>query len=302
MGGHWTVLELRTSALNLPPVLIKHEVASSAYIIHLSDLTHVWTEHMSAKDIRKRALNADTSIDPTEDLEQMRLFLRYINDALEQKPGTTVDLTYDEGAGSLLLKTYTPLPGSLEPLRWIIELRIESPFALTKEVVVPLLRLQAMQNAESASLVQQLKEKDHVIDKLVDSMQADGVSLSKVFPGAAPLKSTIKSNSRQALSKNAKGLSEFNEQQWRKHLKHNIAAPSHLDQLVSNVFQPGSFYDLETISLQEYSEWWLKMSNDNPYQNESYTEPQSQMEESLGLTGDSQFQVSRSSSTLQRHC
>ena len=296
------MLELKSSALILPPLLIKHEVGSSAYTIHLSDLTHMWTEYMNAKDIRKRALNADTSIDPSEDLEQMRFFLRCINDALEQKPGTTIDLACDGHAKRLLLKTCTPLPGSFEPLRWTIELRIESPFTLTKEVVIPLLRLQAMQSAGSASLIQHLKEKDHIIDKLIDTMQADGVSLSKVFPGAAPLKCTIKSNPRQAFSKNAKGLSEFNEPQWRKDLEHNTAVPSCLDQLVSNVFQPGPLHDLENISLEGYGEWWLNMSNENSHQHRSFTEPQSKTEESQGSTGDSQFQVIEGSPTRQRHC
>lgn len=293
MGRFWEVLGLETSSSRLPPLLVKHEVAGSGYTIRLSDLTRVWIERMNAREIRKKALNTDTSIDPSEDVGQMRLFLRCINDALEQKPGTSIDLAYDEREKNLLLKTFTPLPGSLEPLRWTMELRMEPPFALTEEMVVPLLRQQAIKNVEFASLVQQLKDKDHVIDKLIDTMQANGISLSIIFPGAAALKSASKSDPRQALCKNAKGLSRFDEQQWRKDGMHHSAQLSSFGEVVSSVFQHRSRDEQEAMSLPDYGEWWLSMSEMNSDKPEGHPKPHSPLNEGRSSIGVFEFQVGK---------
>ena len=295
MGGSWTILRTKASSSSFPTILIKHDVASSGYTLYLTDLSHVWVERMNAREIRRRALNADTSIDPSEDVEQMRLFLRCINDALDQKPSTSVDLAYDEPNKCLLLKTYTPLPGSLEPLQWIVEMRMASPHALTREMIVPLLHQQAMQNIESTSLVQELRDKDHVIDKLVDTMQANGVSLSSAFPSAATLKSKLKSNPRQALGKNARGLSEFDELRWRDDLRHQTIHVSSLDALVISAFQNGLRNDHEAILPPDHGEWWLHMSGIDRHKVEGHSKSSAPTRESQDSVDGPQFQVSKSS-------
>ena len=300
MGRQWQELSQESVAPNVPPLIIKHEVENSSYTIYVSDLIHIWTEHLSAKDIRRRALNSNTSIDPSEDHDQMRHFLRCVDDALAQKAGTSINLTYNVNADRLLLRTETALPGSLEPLKWNIELKMESTFVLTREVVVPLLLRQAVHTTESASLFQQLKEKDHVIDKLIDAMIADGLSLTKVFPGGAPSKSALKSNPRQAWSKNARGLSEFNEQQWHRDLNDSATRSSHFRHLVATVFPKTALIDHESISLPEYDEWWLSMRNHGLQDFNVSAKPQSQIEENQGTDGESQFQVPKLQSNEDR--
>ena len=218
----------------------------------------------------------------------MRLFLGCIDEALSHKEGTSVDLVHDDQNG-LYLKTTTPLPGSLAPLVWNFELKRESPSALSKELIVPLLSQRAIQNVESTSLLQQLKEKDHIIDKLIDTIQADGIALNKVFPGAQSSKFAVKSNPRQALSKNVKGLSEFDEKQWRMDLKEHTARRPGLKQLVSKVFGNEQAEDLGTVSSADYGEWWSRLSDNGSEREMEIDKPQSQMQDSMGA---SEFQVS----------
>ena len=293
MRRHWRALERGSAPPNAYPLVIKHEVENSSYTVYLSDLVHVWAEHLSAKDIRRRALNSNTSIDPSEDHEQMRHFLRCIDDALAQKAGTSIDVAYSASAECLLLRTETALPGSLEPLKWSVELRIESAFVLTRELLVPLLLRQAVHTAESTSLFQHLKEKDHVIDKLIDALIADGVPLSKIFPGGPPSKSALKSNPRQALSRNVRGLSEFNEQKWRKDLDDSATQSYCIDHLVTSVFRHGALIDQKTVSLPEYDKWWLRMEDNGSQQTISHAKPQSQIEESQGVEEEVSFQASK---------
>lgn len=297
MGPSWKILKLGNAYSGFPPILIKYAIESSSYSIHMTDLTHIWTERMNARDIRRRALNADTSIDPSEDVEQMRLFLRYISDALHQMPGTSLDLAYDEPKECLLLKSYTALPEPLEPLRWTMELSKDLPFVLTEEMVVPLLNAQAISNIETTSLLHHLKDKDRIIDKLFDTIKANGISLSGIFPGAPALESLLKSDARQALSKNARGLSVFDEKEWRKDLKHPIAQTSNLDGLLATVFNDKFQDGQKENALPDHGEWWLSVSKADRLETKSYLKPLSQVEESYNSVNVSEFQVSN----IQNH-
>ena len=215
MGGHWEVIHRKKLSSRSPSLLMKHEVESSSYTIYVTDLVHVWSEHLTAKDIRRRALNSDTSIDPSEDQGQMRRFLQCIDNALEQKPGTSLELDYSLSADNLLLRSHTQLPGDLPPLEWTNELCLNATFVLTKEFILPLIYQQHFHQDESASLLQQLKEKDAIIDRLIDSSVSEGTPLSKIFPGAAPSRSEMKSDPRQALTRHVRGITKFNEYSWR---------------------------------------------------------------------------------------
>ena len=297
MGRYWKELKLGNAYSGFPPILIKYVIDSSSYSIHMTDLTHIWTERMNAREIRRRALNADTSIDPSEDVDQMRLFLRYISDALQQMPGTSLELAYNEPKECLLLKTYTALPKSLEPLRWTMELGKDLPFVLTEEMVVPLLNTQAIANIETTSLLHHLKDKDRIIDKLFDTIRANGISLSGIFPGRPPLDSLLKNDPRQALYKNARGLSVFDEKQWRKDLKHHDAQTSNLDGLIATTFNDKFHDGQKENTLPDHGEWWLTLSKADGFETKAYPKPLSQVEESYDSVDVSQFQVSN----IQNH-
>lgn len=291
MAGHWKAIHRATIHSRSPPLMIKHEMENSSYTIHISDLVNIWSEHLTAKDIRRRALNSDTSIDPSEDQGQMRQFLQCIDDALQQKTGTRLELEFGSTAHCLVLRTHTPLPGDLGPLEWFVELHLDSAFVFTKELMFPLLYQQHFQQAESASLFQQLKEKDIIIDKLIDCSMSEGTPLSKIFPGAAPSRSELKSDARQALTRHVRGITRFNEHQWRDNLRNNFFKPTSIDSLLGNMSVPDLSGLPQALPLPDHGEWWLHIRNRDTTYSRSQSKPSFSMGEELDTGGKSQFQV-----------
>lgn len=265
MRSAWKVLKLPRTGVILPPLLIKYEIGTSDYSVWVTDLTLIWRESLDRKRIIRRSLDVDTSIDPSEDSDQLQLFLRRVGDALDQQAITTLDLVQNERDQSLLLQTCTPLPGSLRPLEWFVELLPDSQTTLTAELVVPMLSQQMFANAEKASLLQQLKEKDQVIAKLVDKMQSEGVNLSKLCPGVVPKSS--KPMSRQALGRSVKGFAEFNEHQWRGHLMNSIASPKEFIEVVTDALDIDLGAQPEIAQMPECTNWWKKLSHKNSQTN-----------------------------------
>jgi len=253
MHSAWKVLSLPHVGDSIPPLIIKYEIGTSDYTVWITDLTLIWRESLDRKRIIRRSLDVDTSIDPSEDSDQLRLFLQRLGEALEQQPGTTLDLVQNNSHRSLLLRTFTPLPGSLKPLEWPIELLPASQSTLTAQLVVPMLSQQVIANAEKASLLQQLKEKDQVIAKLTDKMHSDGVDLGRLFPGIASKSS--KSMSRQALGKSVKGFGEFNEHRWRNNLINNVASSKPFVELISDTFDIDLGDHPEFAPMPDYKNW-----------------------------------------------
>lgn len=254
MRSVWKLLKLPLDESSVPPLIVKYEVGTSDYTVWVSDLTLIWKESLDRKRIIRRSLDVDTSIDPSEDSEQLRLFLFRVCEALEQRPGTSLDLVQNGSGQSLSLRTFTPLPGSLKPLEWPIELLPASQSTLTAELIVPMLSQQVLARAEKASLLQHLKEKDQIMAKFADRMQADGIDLGKLFPGVTSKSS--KPMSRQALGKSVKGLGEFDEHIWQMNLTKSISSPGAFVDLVSGLLDPGSGEELDPVHMPEYKNWW----------------------------------------------
>lgn len=260
MPSAWRILNLPYTDATVPPLLLKYEIGAADYSIWITDLTLMWMESLDRKRIIQRSFSIDTSIDPSEGSDQFRLFLQSLESTLEQRPGTTLDLVQDGGDRKLLLQMCTPLPGSLKPLEWFLELALASQSRLTTELVVPMLGQQVIAKLERASLLQQLKEKDQVVTKLVDKMQSDGVDIGRVFPGIASSKPG-KQNSRQALGKVVKGLDEFDEQQWRDRLTRNEISPKEYPDLISSAFKNGLPDLSDSSQIPKYNNWWEVLSH-----------------------------------------
>lgn len=199
----------------------------------------MWTETLDRRQIIKRALNIETSIDPSEDASQMQLLLRHVRESLEGRNDTTIAVHGDGKSDKLTLSASINLPSPLLPLQWPIHLVKASEAAFTNQFVLPSIRLIHSVKAQVKSLLQHIKEKDHVIDKLIDKMQSDGTDLGRIFPGAPVGKAGSKLMSREAAAKSVKGLGNFDEAQWRHRLKTTNETVSGIDDLVSSVFTSG---------------------------------------------------------------
>ena len=210
MSPKWHLLQLAQDSSPTPPLLLNYRFTETSYIVHLTDLTRIWAECLDRRAICARAAHDESSIDPSEDAQQLGILLRKIEAALGADGGTT--LTLDPGARHGLKLTITsPLPAPLRPLRWSMYLAMSDPHSLTDHVVVPLLEDLKTRSSQVQSLLEQIRNKDHVIDKLVTQLEASAIDLATVFPGAAGLKNGRKLPSREQAGKVVKGLAVFEE-------------------------------------------------------------------------------------------
>jgi hypothetical protein len=114
----WKPLQLSAYAgTHLPPLFILATFALDSYSIHLTDLTHIWSESLTKRAIIRRSREENTSIDPS-DGDQFRIFVDKIKLGLGGAKDTTLALTISADADrpSLILNITTNLPGGLAPL------------------------------------------------------------------------------------------------------------------------------------------------------------------------------------------
>lgn len=179
----------------------------------VTDLTSIWTEKLSHKETLARAEEISTTIDPSEDQEQFDVLLVKIGEALRGDGGSAT-LKNGSQDGSLELSTSSRLPAPLQPLKWIIYLSKESSSSLTDHLLLPLLKDEAGWGSRQRVLLDQLKQKDWALGKLLDKFESLGVDLGTAFPGAAGLRTTNKGSTRSEAGKFIKGLAPFDESEW----------------------------------------------------------------------------------------
>lgn len=259
----WRTLKLGSNEPQTPPLLVKYEFGLLHYNIYLSDLTYIWMESLERRQIVKRALNVDTSIDPSESGDQLQLLLQNIQKALDEVEGATLSLSKSGISQQLILRTTTPLPGALKPLVWPIHLMPAPQHLLTAELLQPCLNQQFFAKAQVASLIQLLKEKDHVITRLTEKMQSDGTDMSKIFPGASGLRSGAKLHFREAASKFVKGLGEFDDEQWRKGFFDSTQLPSNLPDVFTQVFSSDLGKSTDYVIKDTGGTWWQNLRNED---------------------------------------
>ena len=246
---------------DLPPLLIASEFKSNAYAVYLTDLTNIWCESLDLRAIKKRSLDESTSIDPTDGESQLHKFLEKIQLGVEGGKDTTAALTInpDSGAGhpTLTLNIKVKLPGGLDPLEWPFHLIAASSMLLTSQLTVPLLRAQHARAEEISDLVDFVKEKDHVIQKLLDKLEAQGMDLGHVFPQAAA-KGGRKLDRAKAAEK-VKGLAAFDVEAWKVGFENEEVQDTR--KLVTQVF--GQDVKIQTgVRSTETTDWWESLNGD----------------------------------------
>ena len=215
MEGKWQRLSPPKHE-GLPPLLYKFNTTSKSYAIYITDLTQLWREELSYKQVLKRAEEDNTTIDPGEDPGQFKVLLQKIEEALHNSPGSSMALTLGSGfeTDSLHLQLSTRLPAPLKPLKWNVYLSREPYTASTNHLLLPLMREETDWEARQQTLLEHLKQKDWVLAKLFDKVEAMGIDLSTVFPGTSGLRGARKETSLEQAAKYIKGAAPFNEQAW----------------------------------------------------------------------------------------
>ena len=285
----WKPLKLVTQDEATTRWLVKHEFGPTNYAIYITDLTYLWTESLDRKQIIRRGLELNTSIDPSEDASQMQLLLKHVRKALEGVPSTSVRLTGNDDSTSLQLNISVILPSPLPLLEWPVDMARMSQDSFTCHFLLPSLSQTWSMRAQVRSLLDNLREKDNVIRRLTDRMQSDGTDFSTIFPGAASAKSRSRVGAKEAAAKVVKGLAEFDEYEWRKRLSENSNAPSSINDLVTAVFPMVDDGVQETIQYAESPPRTASIRNENlPHIKPEQTIPSHKADNSI----DDEFQVS----------
>lgn len=243
-----------------------------SYKIYITDLAHLWCEDLDRRSILRRSLAEDTSIDPSEDSGQLKLFLDKISLGLEG--GKDVDLLLgldvhtakesSTGARNLEINMSIALPKPLLPLNWTIKLSSCPQSDFATHFTIPLLCAQNARLKELDSLVGMLRDKDNVIQKLVDKLEATGAELGHLFPGVAGKGG--RKIPRRVVEEKVKGLEAFAQEQWRNAMRNAEAEDEHAD--VKTIIQGAFTKNSPVGSLAHgaepagrFEKWWDQLKD-----------------------------------------
>lgn len=247
----------------IPALIVSPNFGTSTYKLHVSDLANVWTESLDRKAIFARSIQEDTSIDLTEGPDQMTILLSYLQAAFDtsspQHHQTKLTLEAAPKGGLVLLITCT-LPGGLKPLRWPINLAKQLPASLASELVLPLIQSQHALAHEIENLINTLHEKDTIITKLVDKLEAMGMGLEDVFNALSGKRKV----SRVAADAKVNGLAPFDGPEWRQAMAQRIPAPVDAASLVQDVFGGPNNTEMKEAGSRasdNLHDWWEHMGS-----------------------------------------
>lgn len=282
MSQNWKRLPLGRHE-TCPPLFFRYDPSSKGYDLFLTDLVHVWSESLNHKQVLTRASKVDTNIDPSEDDDQFSVLLQKVGDALRGAKGTEISLNRSEEQDRLELKTSTELPTPLDPLEWKIHLSALPQNALTKQILLPVLRGEVDHAARQQSLIDLLKEKDWALSKVFEKIESSGLDLSRAFPGLSGARASQKGGSALTqVSTVIKGTAPFDEKAWDASFadqKFGRDLGVHLATELDNIY---SYRDWDAVE-SNLDDWWIRLG-------------------SLGSTGDEAKSKSKKQSPEPRKC
>lgn len=264
MDNQWAVLPAAKSNLqSLPQLLVRCSFKSDSYSVFLTDLTRVWSETLTRREIIKRALNENTSIDPTEDNTQLRVLLDTIKAPLFGHDGV-LELA-KASYSTILLRATARLPPPLDSLSWTYRLTLASESSLKHELIAPMWVLAYKQQQEIRDLLRYLREKDHVISKLLDSVESSNTDLATIFPSTAGMKTVKDTSRREQAMQHVPGLGAFDEGTWQEEFKKKearfrdaLSSSVALTQANASVFES---LCSRSEPVTHSAEWWDDLGN-----------------------------------------
>lgn len=292
----WRPLPLPASPV-LPLLLVSARFGAASYVVRLSDMANLWEERLDRDGICARSLADNTSIDPGDTSKNMAQFLACLASALDpRQPGhgsTSLGLTTADTQDQLTLTVTCPIAG-FAPLRWAIRLAKRPSSAVATYLVLPLFHAQHAANLQIESLLQALSQKDAVVAKLADKLEAGGTGLEQVFPALLGRKKV----SRAAADDKVKGLAPFDRHNWQTHDRLDVDAPQNTARLMQSVFGDLGL-EPAGVDVQDscvFDGWWRSFDALSQAAHRAQPAPRQVRPPSLGTKasgedGDDDFQV-----------
>ncbi|KAK1763140.1 XLF-domain-containing protein [Phialemonium atrogriseum] len=263
----WRPLPLAVPGI--PSLLVCTDFTPQSYSVRITDLANLWTESLEKKPIIMRGLKEDTSIDPTDGPDQIRKLLDLLRAAFDptspEHGDTSMALSRggsgDAGDDGLVIHITVILPGGLRPLKWPMHLKKSTQSAIATDLVLPLIQAHHARTREMTELVAALRDKDSVITKLVDKLEAVGTGLEHTFTSLSGRRKVT----RAIAEERVKGLAPFREADFRKRAvaAKTEAGPADIPVLLDDVFGGDGGLacgaDLDIDDSPALNDWWVKL-------------------------------------------
>ena len=220
--------ELSTSSKRECPKLF-HNFSTSpkGFTLQLTDLIGLWQCSLDKYDITAEAGRQHSSIDPSESTKQLDVLLSKLRQGLSEGKNKLVK---DDGrrhpAQSLALQTTLSLPKPLKPLQWTFHLQSTPASELSEAILRPALHELSASHERLDSLQGVIKDKDHVISKLMDRVSASGVDMSLIFPTLTGVSGRRGNVTVKDAMKHVPGMAAFDLGKWKESLDEEDDNPS----------------------------------------------------------------------------
>ncbi|GAB1309891.1 Non-homologous end-joining factor 1 [Madurella fahalii] len=264
MSGHPSWRLLPAAAPGIPDLLVSTAFTADSYSVHLTDLSNVWVESMDRKPIIKRGLVEDTSIDPSDGPDQIRRMLEILRASFDtsdpEHANTSLTLARGDDGDSLVVNVTCVLPKPLKPFKWPMHLKKCPQSIVATELVLPLIQAHEAREREVAELIAALRDKDSVITRLTDKLEAAGTGLEHIFSSLSGKRNV----SRVAAEGKVNGLAPFSEVEFRNKAAdlRPVAQSSDVSALLDVVFGPPGLRYTSSLELEAsttLNDWWTKL-------------------------------------------
>ena len=211
----WRVLRL-SSEVPPTPLFFLYTRRWDGVRLHVTDLISLWDYATDQDQLVEENLEQRPSINPCESNSQYDAFCAKLRESLETGLNSIQAARIRGGVNVLQLSTHLDLPKPLKPLAWTFELRQRDQTEFACQIPVSALEALLREDEQQRSLLKIIQEKDHVISKLLDKIDASGIDLGLIFPGISGSKSRRSQVSLNEASRQVPGIAAFDLQQWTK--------------------------------------------------------------------------------------
>ncbi|KIW19059.1 hypothetical protein PV08_03349 [Exophiala spinifera] len=181
----------------------------------MTDLISVWESSLDKYDIIGEAARQHTSIDPSVSSDQFDVLLTKIAKSL--KDGENVlSKQVIRNSQVLILSTKLDLPKPLKRLEWTFKLTPQDASEMAERILRPSLHEVAVSQDKIKSLIRAIKDKDHIISRLLERIGSSSIDLSLVFPGITGMARRGAQVTVTDAKKHVPGMAPFDEKLWTK--------------------------------------------------------------------------------------
>lgn len=190
---------------------IKSTFGSDRYSIWATDLSRLWHEELKRDDIVWQSKKYCIPIE-LEDSNNFAVLLKHL--ASSVKVGD-VDVS-DKESNRLELRASIKFPEPLPEASWTFRLELQDDESFRKQVTIPLFEQIHNQQHNEADLIQRIHDKDHIVGKLLDTMDKYKLDLAGIFPALATQGSARRTSTRAEAETRIPALRPFDQQTWHR--------------------------------------------------------------------------------------